>query len=649
MITCDHCGKLHPAGTAICDVCGTTLAAWPYVASTPLAEELGLDRLPTDPAILEGLKALSASLCPFCHGVNRPGALCCLHCGRTLTGGDDAPLFGPGPGPGPGVLARAPGPGNLPIGTVLHEQYQIVRKVAQGGMGAVYEARDLAEPGSRWAVKEMAQAVLHPEERTQALRDFMREATILATLKHPNLPTFNGFFSENNKHYLVMEYIAGRTLEQIVSSTRDFLPEARVLTWAAQLCDVLTYLHTQDPPIIYRDCKPGNIMLVDGGEQVKLIDFGIARFHRAGRPATDEAFGTAGYAPPEQYGNGQTDQRSDVYALAATLHHLLTGHDPGQNPFHWRAIRSYNPRVSRRVDNAILQALDLKPELRFRSIEEFRQALGLPVAVQRPTESLGAPAGLPVTSKLDKTTVVAVPDSLKDVERLPPPAAAKPALPVPAVEAGPLLSVSDKVVDLGLPGKRARTGQRVAVVNDGQGTLKGRVTATAPWIALNVREFTGDQVEMTISGRNRGLTPGHHRWAVPNLFTVLPSGLWRALTRSPLRGLLWVALIAGIAVAVIDPPVRPPLFAAGLLLGGAAIITQVLLLLVAWQVAWFVPAPRQHVGQVRVESNGGTRQIEVRMLARPGFVRKVLGWTLATILLLAELVALGWFLIYGTF
>lgn len=643
MITCDHCGKLHPAGTAICDVCGTALAAWPYVASTPLAEELGLDRLPPDPEMLEGLRALSASLCPFCHGVNRPGASFCLHCGRTLTGADEPPV---GLTPGPGVLARAPGPGNLPVGTILHEQYQIVRKVAQGGMGAVYEARDLTQPGSRWAVKEMAQAVLHPEERTQALRDFMREATILATLQHPNLPTFNGFFSENNKHYLVMEYIAGRTLEQVVSSTRDFLPEARVMGWATQLCDVLTYLHTQDPPIIYRDCKPGNIMLVDGGEQVKLIDFGIARFHRAGRPATDEAFGTAGYAPPEQYGNGQTDQRSDVYALAATLHHLLTGHDPGQNPFHWRAVRSYNPRVSRRVDQALLQALELKPELRYPSIDEFRQALGL-AAAHRPAAE---PAGLPVTSKLDKRTVVAVPESLLNVE---PPApvlpAGKPGLAAPAAEAGPLVSVSAKVIDLGPPGKRARQGQPVAVVNDGQGTLKGRVVATAPWIGLNVREFTGDQVEVTISGRNRGLTPGQLHWPVPNLFVVLLTGLWRALTRSPLRGLLWIALLSGIGFLVADPPLRPLVFAAGLLLGGATLITQVMLALVAWQVSWFVPAPRQHTGQVRVESNGGTRQIEVRMLARPGLIRKALGWLVVTLLLVAELVGLGWLLIYWPF
>ena len=221
--------------------------------------------------------------------------------------------------------------------------------------------------------------------------------------------------------------------------------------------------------------------------------------------------------------------------------------------------------------------------------------------------------------------MVAVPEALMDAERLPHPAPPlRPDLVAPAAGPAPLLSVSDKVVDLGPPGKRARAGQRVAVVNDGQGTLKGRVTASVPWISLNVREFTGDQVEMTISGRNRGLTPGHQHWAVPNLFTVLPSGLWRALTRSRLRGLLVLALIIGVGVLADRSAGAPARFGGRTLLGVAAVITQVLLLLVAWQVTWFVPAPRQHVGQVEIESNGGTRQIEVRMQARPGFFRKAL-------------------------
>ena len=527
MITCEHCGKLHRAGTLVCDVCGTSLAAWPFIASAPLVEELGLDRLPADFDLSEELKALSGSLCPYCSQPNRPGATFCLHCGHTLdvVGTSAAPIVEHAPGPGPGVMVRAPGPGSLPVGTILRERYQIVRKVAQGGMGAVYEALDLEQPGTRWAIKEMAQAVLHPEERTQTLRDFMREAAILATLQHPNLPTFNGIFSESGKHYLIMEFIPGRTLEHIVSTTREFLPEGRVMGWARQLCDVLTYLHTQDPPIIYRDCKPGNIMLVDGSEQVKLIDFGIARFHRAGRPAEDAAFGTAGYSPPEQYGNGQTDQRADIYALAATLHHLLTGHDPGQNPFHWRSARSYNPHVSRRVDLALLHALELNPDARFQSVEAFRQALGLPAPMARTVVAPAAPATAPpVTERLAKPPV------LPQVEPPVAPAAPAPPSAPPAVDKTvPVLSLSDSVVDLGPMGRKARAGQRVRVFNTGQGPLKGRLLANAPWIALNARQIDNEHTNLTIGARKQGLALGHFTWKVPNLVGLLLRRLWPLL------------------------------------------------------------------------------------------------------------------------
>src|SRR4051794_11480510 len=241
MITCEHCGKLHPAGTLVCDVCNTALAAWPYVAASPLAEELGLHRLPANPDLLKELAALRSSVCPHCGGANRAGASFFVHCGRTLTPRD--PANGLAAAPGPGALARAPGPGNLTAGTVLRERYRITRKIAQGGMGAVYEVADLEVPGMRWAIKEMAQSALHPDERTQALRDFMREATLLATLQHPNLPAFHGFFAENGKHYMIMDYVAGRTLEAVLAATRPYLTEERVLGWAAQLCDVLAYLH----------------------------------------------------------------------------------------------------------------------------------------------------------------------------------------------------------------------------------------------------------------------------------------------------------------------------------------------------------------------------------------------------------------------
>jgi serine/threonine-protein kinase len=645
MITCEQCGKLHPAGTLVCDVCGAALTTWPYLAGTPLAEELGLHRMPANADLLEGLRALSGSLCPHCGSPNRAGASFCVQCGRTLGASDNGARLPPGPGPG--MLARSPGLGSLAPWTVLRERYRIVRKIAQGGMGAVYEAEDLEAPGTRWAIKEMAQSALHPDERTQSLRDFMREATLLATLTHPNLPTFNGIFNENNKHYLVMEFIPGRTLEYIVSTTRGFLPEDRVLGWAAQLCDVLTYLHTQDPPIIYRDCKPGNIMLVEGSQQVKLIDFGIARFHRAGRSTDDAAYGTAGYSPPEQYGHGQTDQRSDIYALAATLHHLLTGHDPGQNPFHWRSARSYNPHVSRRVDQALMQAVELKPELRFASVEDFRRALGLATPVgNRPTETLpaAAPVVLAPTTALPKTDAIPV---AKPRPAPPPPARPPVALPAFPAMPAPALSVSESVIDRGAMGKKARGGRRVQVVNTGEGPLKGRVQASAPWIALNVREFSGDVADLTIKARPRGLALDRYRWRVPNVFGVLAGGLWQALRRNwLLRVLLPLMLLIGGGVLLTERPLLGLAMAAGLLLGMGSGITQLWLWWVARHVAWFVPAPRQNVGYVQVESNAGARRVEVRVLARPGFLRLALGWLLVSLLLITELVVLGWAVLY---
>jgi serine/threonine-protein kinase len=261
---------------------------------------------------------------------------------------------------------------------VLKRRYRILRKIAQGGMGAVYESTDIEAPaGSRWAVKEISPAALPPDERRQAISDFRREAQILATLEHPNLPRVLETFEEMGKHFLVMEFVPGRTLLNMVDGTAGFLHEDQIMVWARQLFDVLHYLHSQDPPIIYRDLKPANIMLVEGTERIKLIDFGIARFHKAGKAHDTEAFGTAGYAPPEQYGKGQTDQRSDIYALGATLHHLLTRHDPSLNPFNWLPVRRYNRALSERIDSAIARSVSLDQLKRFQSMADFADAMGI--------------------------------------------------------------------------------------------------------------------------------------------------------------------------------------------------------------------------------------------------------------------------------
>ncbi len=189
-------------------------------------------------------------------------------------------------------------------------------------MGAVYQARDMKRQ-TICAIKEMSLSMVPPEDRAQAVQNFKAEARMLAGLHHPNLPTFSDFFTEGSRHFLVMEYIDGITLEDYLGRNNGPFPERRVLGWARQLCNVLAYLHSQQPPIIFRDMKPGNIMLMHSG-RIKLIDFGIARFFRHASSQDTQLLGTPGFAPPEQYGKAQTDERSDIYSLAMALFQLMT-------------------------------------------------------------------------------------------------------------------------------------------------------------------------------------------------------------------------------------------------------------------------------------------------------------------------------------
>jgi serine/threonine protein kinase len=293
---------------------------------------------------------------------------------------------------------------------ILKKRYRILRKIAQGGMGAVYESMDTLEGGGRrWAVKEMSPAALPAGERTQAIADFRREALILHGLHHPNLPEVRETFEEMGKHFLVMEFIAGRTLLNVLDVTPGFLPEERVMVWARQLLEVIHYLHAQNPPVIYRDVKPANVMLIEGTERLKLIDFGIARFHRQGKMQDTEAFGTAGYAPPEQYGKGQTDQRSDVYAVGATLHHLVTRQDPSLNPFNWVPARRLNSHVSLALENALTIATSLDPARRFGSIEEFAQALNISLPGSRYSRPIAPEKKPPIYTQTARPYVVTAP------------------------------------------------------------------------------------------------------------------------------------------------------------------------------------------------------------------------------------------------
>ena len=252
-----------------------------------------------------------------------------------------------------------------------------MRTIGHGGMAAVYQARDTKakdpKQGNLCAIKEMSLSNVQDDEKAQAIQNFLAEARILSRLNHPNLPAFTDFFTEGTRHFLVMEYIDGSTLENLLEQNGGPFSERRVLGWARQLCDVLEFLHSQQPPVIFRDMKPGNIMLTRSG-RIKLIDFGIARLFRASIAQDTQLLGTPGFAPPEQYGSAQTDERSDIYSLAMTLFQLMTYEMP-ESGFGLTDVHLKYPQISPPVARALERATALRPEDRYESIIVFRRAL----------------------------------------------------------------------------------------------------------------------------------------------------------------------------------------------------------------------------------------------------------------------------------
>ncbi len=264
----------------------------------------------------------------------------------------------------------------LPKGAILQDRYEILSVLGLGGMGAVYRARDLRFTGVAriCALKEMTSMAPDPQMRRLALQNFDREANVLASLNHPAIPKIYDYFTEGIRSYLVLEYIEGDDLEALLGDTEQMLSQERVMDWAIQICDVLSYLHSQDPPIVFRDMKPSNIMLRPPNHIV-LIDFGIARVFEAGQKGT--MIGTEGYSPPEQY-RGTANPQGDIYALGATLHHLLTKRDPRLEPpftFHEELPRMLNPSVSPELESVIMTALEYEPEKRYASAERMKAAL----------------------------------------------------------------------------------------------------------------------------------------------------------------------------------------------------------------------------------------------------------------------------------
>jgi hypothetical protein len=259
----------------------------------------------------------------------------------------------------------------LLAGETVAGRYRVLNTVHRGPMSTVYRVVDTNRGETAMVLKELVFASLPPAERSEAHRWFLREAHLLSTLRHHSLPALHASFSTDDRSYLVMEAIPGPSLEMRARSGP--LPEAQVLRWGIELCGVLQFLHNQPEPIIFRDLKPSNVLeRADTGELV-LVDFGVAR--RASHSKIGTAVGTPGYASPEQY-QGLADARSDIYALGATLHRLLTGYNPEhQDPFRHPPVKQLRPDVSDQTSRAIDRALSLAPSDRYAGAQELRAVL----------------------------------------------------------------------------------------------------------------------------------------------------------------------------------------------------------------------------------------------------------------------------------
>ncbi len=299
---------------------------------------------------------------------------------------------------------------------LLKNRYEIIGLLGRGGMGCVYKVADRRQRNRQLAAKELRDGNLPPEKAEESLTLFQTEARILARLTHPNLPKVYDFFSLPGRHYIIMEYVHGKTLAQILDARKGKPFEERlVLSWALQISRAMHFLSVQKPrPIVFRDLKPSNIM-IDSTGRVKLIDFGIARFFKEDKSEDTYVYGTPGYAAPEQYGNGQTDGRSDIFSLGATMHHCLSGRNPSENPLEFEDPRLLNPKLTKGATEIITKALHPEREKRFQSALEMKQAVqrvlldtaSVPKGARRIIEARsGKPIKLPV---FRKTCWVSVP------------------------------------------------------------------------------------------------------------------------------------------------------------------------------------------------------------------------------------------------
>ncbi len=264
---------------------------------------------------------------------------------------------------------------------LLHDRYQLLSRLGQGGFGSVFKAQDTLSQYKIVAIKEISLTGLQQQEVLDATSSFNREVQVLSDIHHPGLPRLYDYFTDTEHWYLVMDFIEGETLERHLEQTigGHFLRLIDVLRVGIQLCTVLDYMHTHRPPIIFRDLKPSNVMLIPNGS-IRLIDFGIARYFKPGQFRDTMAFGSPGYAAPEQYGKAQTTPYADIYSLGALLHQMLTGNDPTEIPFRFMPLHTFNLHYPQAfllnlLDRLLMQMVDLDPNKRPGSMALVKQQL----------------------------------------------------------------------------------------------------------------------------------------------------------------------------------------------------------------------------------------------------------------------------------
>lgn len=293
--------------------------------------------------------------CPTCGSNNRQGANFCLQCGTLL----EAPSASP----------------PLAIGVELKGRYRIVQKHGFNELGmTLYLAEDTSHSNQLVMIGALRNTGLDDHAWQQQLARFHAEVEMLRSLNHANLPRLLDTFEERAYHCMVLEYARGQTTEEILQEASGFLQEERVTKWAIQVCDALTYLHSRQPPIIHGDINPDNVVVLQTG-LVKLTVYRTVYFYEPGGAKAEVLLATPGYAPLEGYRRTQIDARSDIYSLGATLHYLLTKHDPSVELFNLPPVRQINPDLSPGIEQVIAKALELRMEDRHQTAAEMRSAI----------------------------------------------------------------------------------------------------------------------------------------------------------------------------------------------------------------------------------------------------------------------------------